>query len=142
MSRRTWDEAEVGDAIGPLSFPVTVARLVIAAAGNRDFSPIHHNHEYAQARGTSDMYANNMFLQGMWERAVRDYIGLAGTFRKLAGFRMVRFNTVGTTVVVKGEVVRKWREGDTGLVEIKMWSENDGEVSVGPGTMTVTLPLA
>ena len=140
MTQRTWDEAQVGDPIGPLDFPITVARLVIAAAGNRDFSPLHHNDQYVRERGADDMYVNNMFLQGMWERAVRDYIGLGGTFRKLAGFRMVRFNTAGSTTTVKGEVTRKWRDGDVGLVEIRMWSENGGQVSVGPGSMTVTLP--
>jgi hypothetical protein len=44
--------------------------------------------------------------------------------------------------VVKGEVVRKWREGDEGFVEIKMWSENGGRMTVGPGLATITLPLA
>ena len=44
------------------------------------------------------------------------------------------------TVVVNGRVKRKWREGKDALLEIEMWSENSKGVSVGPGSMIVTLP--
>jgi acyl dehydratase len=142
MTQRTWNEALVGDTLGPLEFPLSVFRLVVAAGANRDFNPIHHNTEYARATGAPEMYANTTFLQGMWERTVRDYIGLDGTLRRLSGFRMNSFNCVGETVVVEGEVVRKWREDDTGLLEIRMWSRNGERVSVGPGAMIVTLPIA
>ena len=87
------------------------------------------------------MYANTLFLQGMWEKCVRGYIGLAGTIKALKAFRMSSFNTVGDTVTVYGTVERKWREGDAGLVELRMWSENRNGVSVGPGKVIVTLPL-
>ncbi|MET0369977.1 MAG: hypothetical protein ABW039_01230 [Sphingobium sp.] len=137
---RSWDEAAVGDAIGPVAFPITVYRLVVAAGANRDFNSIHHNSEYAKASGAPEMYANMLFLQGMWERAVRDYIGVGGTIRRLAGFRMKSFNCAGETVVVKGELVRKWKEDGVGFAEISIWSENGDRISVGPGMMTVTLP--
>jgi acyl dehydratase len=140
-AQRHWEQVRVGDRLGPVAFPLSVYRLVVAAGAVRDFNSIHHNSEFARASGAPEMYANTMFLQGMWERTVRGYIGLAGTIRRLAGFRMNFFNCAGTTVVVHGEVLRTWRDGDTGLVEIKVWSENGGKVSVGPGTVTVTLPL-
>ncbi len=141
MTQRTWDELAPGDTFGPVEFPLSVYRLVVAAGAVRDFNAIHHNTEFAQQSGAPEMYANTLFLQGMWERTVREFIGLAGTVRRVAGFRMNFFNTVGTTVVVRGEVVRTWRDGDTGLAELKVWSENGGKVSVGPGLVTVTLPL-
>jgi len=141
MIQRHWDDVREGDELAPLRFPLTIYRLVMAAAGNRDFNAIHHNGDYARRSGAPDMYANTLFLQGMWERAVRDYIGLAGTIRRLRGFRMKSFNIVGQTVTVRGKVIAKSREGDLGLVEIELWSENENGVSVGPGSMTVTLPL-
>jgi acyl dehydratase len=141
MTQRTWNDVGVGDALEPVAFPLTVYRLVVAAGANRDFNSIHHNSEYAQASGAPEMYANTLFLQGMWERTLRNYIGPAGTLRRIAGFRMNSFNCVGETVVVKGEVTRKWRDGDVGLVEIRMWSQSGERVSVGPGAVTVTLPL-
>ena len=141
MIQRRWDDVVIGEALEPCPFPLSVYRLVMAAGANRDFNAIHHNSDYAKSTGAPEMYANTLFLQGMWEKCVRGYIGLAGTIRALKGFRMGAFNTVGDTVTVYGTVERKWREGDTGLVEIRMWSENRDGISVGPGKVIITLPL-
>jgi acyl dehydratase len=140
--QRTWEEVVEGEELPSLTFPLSVYRLIVAAAGTRDFNAIHHNPAVAQRSGAPDIYANTMFLQGMWERAVREYIGLGGTIRRIGGFRMRVFNTVGDTVVVRGRVKRKWREDATGLLDLEVWSENAGGVSVGPGVVTATLPLA
>jgi acyl dehydratase len=140
-TQRHWEDVTEGDTLEPLAFPLSVYRLVMAAGANRDFNSIHHNSELARASGAPDMYANSLFLQGMWERAVRRYIGLAGVIRRQSGFQMRVFNTVGDTVEVKGKVERKWREQAAGLVELSVWSENSRGVSVGPGRIVATLPL-
>ncbi len=140
VAQRSFEDVSVGDELPPLSFPISVYRLVFEAGANRDFNAIHHNTEYAQSTGAPEMYANNLFLQGMWERTVREYIGLDGTIKALRGFRMRTFNTVGDTVTVKGRVERLWEDGQTGMVEIVMWSESAKGVTVGPGSMIVTLP--
>jgi len=140
MTQRHWEDVTEGEALAPLRFPLTVYRLVMAAGANRDFNAIHHNSEHAKRSGASEMYANTLFLQGMWERTVREYIGLAGTIRHIHGFRMGSFNTVGDTVVVQGSVTRKFIEGGFGLVDLKLWSENRHGISVGPGSVLVTLP--
>ena len=139
--QRHWDDVAEGDELPAVAFPLTVYRLVVEAGANRDFNSIHHNSELARASGAPDMYANSLFLQGMWERAVRRYIGLAGVIRRQSGFQMRIFNVVGDAVVVRGKVERKWREEDTGLVELSVWSENSKGVSVGPGRIVATLPL-
>ncbi|WP_175855953.1 MaoC/PaaZ C-terminal domain-containing protein [Burkholderia anthina] len=138
-AQRYWEDVIEGESLDSIAFPLTVYRLVMAAGANRDFNSIHHNSEVARATGAPEMYANNFLLQGMWERTVRQYIGDAGTIRRLTGFRMRLFNTVGDTVVVKGRVARKWREGE-GFVELEMWSENAKGVSVGPGRIVAVLP--
>jgi hypothetical protein len=76
----------------------------------------------------------------MWERCVREFIGVRGTISALAGFRMGSFNTAGDTVSVQGHVERLWLDGETGCAQLRMWSTNQHGVSVGPGTVTVTLP--
>lgn len=140
-AQRCWDDIEPGEALTSIAFPLTVYRLVMAAGANRDFNAIHHNADHARASGAPDMYANTLLLQGMWERCVREFIGLAGVIRRQCGFQMRVFNTVGDTVVVKGRVERKWREADAGFVELTVWSENAKGVSVGPGRIVATLPL-
>jgi acyl dehydratase len=134
------DRAPIGDRLGPLAFPITVYRLVMAAGANRDFNPMHHNAEIARRAGAPDMYANSLFLQGMWERLVRGYIGPAGVIRQLAGFRMNSFNAAGDTVTVQGEVTECWDETEWRCARIRLWSLNGARISVGPGTMTVAWP--
>lgn len=135
-----WDDVIEGEELESIPFPISIYRLVMEAGANRDFNSIHHNSEYAKQTGAPDMYANNIFLQGMWERTVRNYIGLAGKINRLKGFRMNVFNTVGETVITKGRVKRKWKEGESYLAELEVWSENPSGISVGPGRVTVELP--
>lgn len=137
---RHWEDVQEGDELPSLQFPLSVYRLVMAASANQDFNSIHHNSEYAKKTGAPDMYANNIFLQGMWERTVREYIGNAGVIKSLRNFRMRSFNTVGDTVVTKGKVKRKWIEDGEHFIEIEMVSENAKGISVGPGSIIATLP--
>jgi acyl dehydratase len=139
-AQRYWDDVAEGDDVPPVEFPLTVYRLVVEAGANRDFNAIHHNSEVARRSGAPEMYANTGFLLGMWERAIREFAGLEGSVRRITGFRMRRFNVVGQTVVVRGRVLGKRREDNASLVELELWSEVDGEVTVGPGTVTVVLP--
>ena len=139
--QRYWEDVEEGDEVPAVAFPLSVYRLVVAAGANRDFNSIHHNSEFARASGAPEMYANTGFLLGMWERAVREFVGLDGRILRIAGFRMRRFNTVGQTVVVRGRVAGKRRADADALVELELWSEAGGEVTVGPGAVTVSLPV-
>ncbi len=139
-AQRHFEQVRVGDALDPVDFPLTVYRLVMEAGACRDFNSIHHNSEYAISTGAPEMYAATSFLLGTWERAVREFIGLEGTIRSIRGFRMKKFNPVGTTTVVRGEVVNKAEGDGAGVVELSVWCENGGDVTVGPGLVTVTLP--
>jgi acyl dehydratase len=138
--QRRWEDVAVDDELPALSFPLSVRRLVVAAGATRDFNPAHHDSEVARAGGAPDMYANTIFLLGMWERALREFIGLQGTIRRLGGGRMRAFNVPGDVLVVRGRVTRKWRDGALALLEIDVWTDNGERISVGPGTATVTLP--
>ncbi len=138
--QRYFEGVAEGAEIPPVTFHLTVQRMVIEAGGNRDFSPIHHNTRVAQSQGAPEMYANNIFLQGMWNRAVQEFIGLDGRIKKVGPFRMRIFNTVGDSVVTKGTVKKKWQAGGENLVELEIWSESSKGVSVGPGPVLVALP--
>jgi acyl dehydratase len=139
-STRTVGGVRVGDEIDPVAFPVTVYRLVMEAGANRDFNSIHHNTEYARSTGAPEMYANTLFLMGMWERAVRDWMGPGGQFVAIRGFRMGRFNTVGRTTTVRGEVTAV--DADSGLVTLTVRCEDPDGITVGPGAVDVRLPQA
>ncbi len=135
-----WEDVTEGDKVPSVEFPLSIYRLVVEAGANRDFNSIHHNSEYARMTGAPEMYANNVFLQGMWEKTVREFIGLEGKFKSLKGFRIKTFNTAGDTVVTKGTVKKKWQENGENLIEMEVWSENSKGVSVGPGSVVAVLP--
>lgn len=138
--QRYWDSIFEGEEIPTVKFPLSVYRLVMAAGTNLDFNSIHHNTEYAQKTGAQEMYANKTFLLGMWEKSIREYIGVAGEIKRIARFRIKSFNIAGDTVIVKGLVKRKWQQGEDFFVELEMWSENSNGISIGPGEVIVTLP--
>ena len=138
--QRYWEDVKEGDEVPPITVNLTVQRMVILAGANRDFNQIHHNTRVAQAQGAPEMYINNGSIQGMWERTVREYIGLDGGIKKVGPFRMRVFNPVGESVITKGTVKRKWQEGGQNLVELEIWSEHSKGISVGPGPVVVTLP--
>lgn len=112
-----WEDTDIGMVVPSVSFPLNIARLVLAAGSNRDLNSIHHNTIFAQSTGAPDMYANIIFLYGMWERTIREFIGLQGKIKQVKNFKMKKFNTIGSTVVVKGVVKDKYIAGDEALVE-------------------------
>ncbi len=137
---RRWSEVVEGQAVDAVAFPLSLYRLVVEAGANRDFNPIHHNRDWARSEGAPDVYANSVFLLGMWERAAREFIGIEGAIRSISGFRMRAFNVADDTVVVRGVVRHARVDGDAGVLDIEMWSENARGVSVGPGLVTAEMP--
>jgi acyl dehydratase len=134
-----FDDVINGEELPAVSFPLPIYRLVVAAGANRDFNSIHHNADYARATGAPDMYANVLLLLGMWERTVRDWLGDAGTIRCIKGFRMNRFTTVGETAKVVARVQSKRVEEGIGVITLDVHTEDSQGITVGPGTVDVTL---
>jgi acyl dehydratase len=135
---RYLEDVSVGEQLPSVAYPLSVYRLVMVAGANRDFNSIHHNTEYAKRTGAQEMYANTSFLMSAWERCIRDWIGVEGTIRSIRGFRMKSFNYAGETMHVHAEV-REVR-ADEGVVVVAIRCESSAGVTVGPGTVEVTLP--
>ena len=95
---------KVGDTLPEISIPITLHRLVMEAGANRDLSMIHHDTKIAQATGAPDAYANTFFLMGLFERQLREFIGLKGRIKKIGPMQMKTFNCVGDILVVKGTI--------------------------------------
>jgi acyl dehydratase len=130
------EDVEVGEELPSVAYPLTVYRLVMAAGANRDLNSIHHNTEYARRTGAPEMYANTSFLLSSWERCVRDWAGLGAKLRSIKGFRMRSFNTVGDTMWVRASVASIADD----VVTVAIRCENSTGVTVGPGTVEVSLP--
>jgi acyl dehydratase len=138
--QRFYEDVSEGDEVAPVTFNMTVQRLVIEAGANRDFNPVHHNTRLAEASGAPEMFANNTFVLGCWERTVREYIGLDGKIKKLGPFRIRTFSPVGEAVVCSGTVKRKYQEGGENLVELEIQATHSKGIASGPGPVVVSLP--
>lgn len=133
-----FDAIAIGEEIPPFEVALTIQRMVMEAGVNRDFSPIHHDRAIAQQLGAPDMFVNTLFLQGMYEAAVRNWGGLDLRFEKM-GFRMHTFNCAGDVLSCAGRVTDKSVD-DEGkkLVTIEMWTESQrGRTTTGRVVVSV-----
>jgi acyl dehydratase len=138
VKTRTFDQVREGEEIPTFPLALTLQRLVMESAANRDFAPIHHDREIARAGGAPEPYANTMLVQAMFEATLRQWMGLDGRLRKLA-FSMRSFATAGSTLTGHGRITAKRSEAHGGLVELEVWTESGG-ARAATGTATVWLP--
>jgi len=131
-----WEDVREGEELRGFSLELTPTRMVAQVSGTQDFYPIHHDRDFARQAGHTDMFINTAFIRGCLCRVLTDWMGDDG-FVKSLGFQMRRPNFVGETISVRGRVKKK---AAPGRVDIEVWIENAGEVTV-PGTATVILPV-
>ncbi|MGZ6998153.1 MAG: acyl dehydratase, partial [Acidimicrobiia bacterium] len=58
----------VGDELPPLVIDVTATVIVAGAIATRDFMPVHHDREYANAQGAPDIFMNILSDTGYCSR--------------------------------------------------------------------------
>jgi acyl dehydratase len=139
----TWDkqlyfeDVEPESELDPVSIPLSLQRMVMEAGANRDLSSIHHDREAAVATGAPDVYMSTYFILGMFERLLREWMGLRGTIKRIGSLRMKVFNCVGDVVTYKGKVREKHE--DNGIVVLDLWSETQKGQTV-TAEATVVLP--
>ncbi len=132
-----WSQVREGEELKGFSLELTMTRMVAQVSGTQDFYPVHHDPQFARQAGHRDIFVNTAFLRGCLCRIVTDWMGPDGFLRALS-FQMRRPNFLGETIGVRGRV-RKTVAPDR--VELELWIENAGEVTV-PATATVILPAS
>jgi hypothetical protein len=113
-----WDDVNEGDDIPAVDFNLTVQRMVMSAASNRDFATIHHNTTMGKAAGSPDMFLNNVSCLQLWERVISDWIGVYGRVKK---------------------VIKKWQENGLNLIEAELMSETPRMTGM-TGSAVIALP--
>jgi acyl dehydratase len=133
-----WDEVHVGDELPALSIDVTATVIVAGAIASRDFMPVHHDRDYANAQGAPDIFMNILSTTGHCSRFLTDWAGPEAMVTRLA-IRLGVPTFPGTTLTVTGRVVDTQRQGDEGLVDVELRATNDLGDHV-TGTATLSLP--
>jgi hypothetical protein len=71
---RTAEEPS-GKELPPFDLDVTATVIVAGALASRDFMPVHHDRDYAQAQGAPDVFMNILTSNGYVSRYVTDWAG-------------------------------------------------------------------
>ena len=68
-------EEPEGEELPPLDLELTASVVVAGALATRDFMPVHHDRDYAQAQGAPDVFLNILTSNGYVSRYVTDWAG-------------------------------------------------------------------
>ena len=129
----------VGDTLPPLVIDVTATVIVAGAVATRDFMPVHHDRDFANAQGAPDVFMNILSDTGYCSRFLTDWAGPDAMVRALA-IRLGVPVFPGHTLTYSGRVTAV-RAGDgEGSVEVEFSAVDDLGEHVS-GTATVSLPL-
>lgn len=138
MTTLTFDDVIEGAELPEFALPLTIQRLVMEAAANRDFAPMHHDREIARATGAPEPYANTMLIQAVFEATLREWMGLAGRLRSLQ-FKMQSFGAAGAILSGHGRVTGKRADDSGGFIDVDIWTASGG-TQTATGKATIWLP--
>ena len=133
-----WHTVHVGDALPAMVIDMTPTRVVAGAIASRDFMPVHHDREYAQAQGAPDIFMNILSDTGYCSRFLTDWAGPDARIRKLA-IRLGVPVHPGHTLKYTGQVTEVREDGDETVFGVAFTAMDDLGEHVG-GTAEVALP--
>ena len=129
--------AHEGEVLPPFDLEVTATVVVAGAIASRDFMPVHHDREYAQAQGAPDLFMNILTTNGYIARYVTDWAGPDAALRGIS-IRLGGPAIPGLVLRFTGQVTAERREGEERHLEVAVRAANDlGDHASG----TVTLSL-
>ena len=140
MTSLDWNEIRVGDAITPLVIDVTSTVIAAGAIATRDFMPVHHDREYANAQGAPDIFMNILSDTAYCSRFLTDWAGPDARVTRIA-IRLGVPVFPGHTLTYNGAVTDVSKTEDEGMVEVEFTAIDDLGDHVS-GTATLGLPLS
>ncbi len=138
MSAR-WTDLAVGAELPTLVLDITATHIAAGAIATRDFMPVHHDRDYAQAQGAPDIFMNILSTNAHCSRWLTDWAGPDAMVRSLA-IRLGVPLMPGATLTFTGAITGLEADGDDGRVDIEFRAATDIGDHV-TGTATVSLPL-
>jgi acyl dehydratase len=137
MTSLAWADVHAGDELPPLVLPMTATRIVAGAIATRDFMPVHHDRDYANAQGAPDIFMNVISTTAYCTRFLTDWAGPDAMVKRLA----VRLGVpafANSTLTFTGSVAGVSASGELGLVDIEFRATNDlGDHVTGTATLSL-----
>ena len=79
-----WADVSVGDELPTLVLEMTATRIVAGAIATRDFMPVHHDRDYANAQGAPDIFMNILSTNAYCTRFLTDWAGPDAMVRRVS----------------------------------------------------------
>ena len=134
-----WTDLAVGDELPTLALDITATHIAAGAIATRDFMPVHHDRDYAQAQGAPDIFMNILSTNAHCSRWLTDWAGPDAMVRSLA-IRLGVPLMPGATLTFTGTITDLIEDGDEGRVAIEFRAATDIGDHV-TGTAALTIPL-
>lgn len=127
-----------GETLPEMVIDITATRIVAGAIASRDFMPVHHDRDYAQAQGAPDLFMNILSTNAYVARYVTDWAGPAARVRRV-GIRLGGPAVPGSALRFTGQVTDERTEGTARAVEVTLRAATDlGDHA--RGTVDLLLP--
>lgn len=128
-AKQNYESVKENDELAPFTLTVTRTHIIKYAGAGGDFTPIHHDEEFAKSIGLPSIFAMGLMHGGMLARLVTDWAGDGRVKRYKLRFAAMVWPK--DTLTFKGNVVRKFQENGKNLVECKLSVVNQrGEVAI------------
>jgi len=114
---------EVAQVLPEWTIEMTATRIVAGAVATRDFMPVHHDRDYAQAQGASDIFMNILSTNAYCSRYLTDWAGPDAFVRRLS-LRLGVPVFPGSTLTFTGSVTAVETAGDDTTVEVEFRAAN------------------
>lgn len=137
--QRYWEDVEEGEDIPEAGYPLTMTQMVLFVSATQAWSPFHHDREETQRRGWPDIFPGGMSIQCCFSRVLMDFVGDDGWLKKFR-IEFRRMNHPGTTMFIKGRVMKKYIEDGEHLLDLELWAETARDGMTAPAKATVMLP--
>jgi hypothetical protein len=112
-----WRTVHVGDDVTPMTIDVTASVIVAGAVATRDFMPVHHDRDYANAQGSPDIFMNILSDTAYCSRFLTDWAGPDAMITHLS-IRLGVPLFPDTRLTYSGSVTAVERDRDEGVIEV------------------------
>lgn len=141
VGMQEWDPVAplAGTALRPVRIDLTLLRLAMIHAANRDFAPIHNDPAAAAGIGARGVVINSIALVSLVERLLVDNAGPGARVRMLGPLHLRKPTAAGQVLTVAGAVtaVTPEEDGYELSVDIEFSGERDGVTATAEGRVFV-----
>jgi acyl dehydratase len=113
-----------GEELPPFDLEVTATVIVAGALASRDFMPVHHDRDFAQAQGAPDIFMNILTSNGYVSRYVTDWAGQDARIRQIST-RLGAPAVPGKPLRFRGRVRSDRVEASERQVEVSLRAHSD-----------------